>query len=117
MRGSSELNWDDRGSPFSSAHGLDPVASRLRMLVVIGNQHCRVAGRGNVPVAALGALERPIAKGLCVVITLRCPRGRMFNTYHYQITGRVEEKRGTSGGEYNLTNRIPTTKSFEFGVE
>lgn len=45
-------------------------------------------GRGNVTVAALSAIERAIGQGLPVVITSRCPRGRVLDTYAYEGGGR-----------------------------
>ncbi|MBI1764639.1 MAG: asparaginase [Acidobacteria bacterium] len=45
-------------------------------------------GRGNVTVAALGAIERAVEEGLPVVITSRCPRGRVLDTYAYEGGGR-----------------------------
>ncbi len=45
-------------------------------------------GRGNVPVATLAAIERGIGAGLPVVITSRCPRGRVLDTYAYEGAGR-----------------------------
>ena len=45
-------------------------------------------GRGNVTVAALAAIERAIQQGVPVVITSRCPRGRVLDTYAYEGGGR-----------------------------
>ena len=45
-------------------------------------------GRGNVPVATLSAIERAISAGLPVVITSRCARGRVLDTYAYEGAGR-----------------------------
>lgn len=45
-------------------------------------------GRGNVTVAALPAIERAVAAGLPVVITSRCPRGRVLDTYAYEGAGK-----------------------------
>lgn len=45
-------------------------------------------GRGNVPVAALAAIERAVRQGLPVVITSRCPRGRVLDTYGYEGGGK-----------------------------
>lgn len=45
-------------------------------------------GRGNVTVAALPAIERAISAGIPVVITSRCPRGRVLDTYGYEGAGR-----------------------------
>ncbi len=51
-------------------------------------------GRGNVTVAALPAIERAINAGLPVVITSRCPRGRVLDTYAYEGAGRQLRKMG-----------------------
>jgi L-asparaginase len=51
-------------------------------------------GRGNVPVAALPAIEGAIDAGLPVVITSRCPRGRVLDTYAYEGAGRQLRKMG-----------------------
>jgi L-asparaginase len=51
-------------------------------------------GRGNVPVAALPAIERAISAGIPVVITSRCPRGRVLDTYAYEGAGRQLRKMG-----------------------
>ena len=45
-------------------------------------------GRGNVTVDALPAIERAINAGLPVIITSRCPRGRILDTYAYQGAGK-----------------------------
>lgn len=51
-------------------------------------------GRGNVTVAALPAIERAAAEGLPVVITSRCWRGRVLDTYAYEGAGRGLKKIG-----------------------
>lgn len=51
-------------------------------------------GRGNVTVAALPAVERAVAAGLPVVITSRCPRGRVLDTYAYEGAGRQLKRMG-----------------------
>jgi len=51
-------------------------------------------GRGNVTVAALPAIERAINAGVPVVITSRCPRGRVLDTYAYEGAGRQLRKMG-----------------------
>ena len=45
-------------------------------------------GRGNVTVPARSAIERAIKQGIPVVITSRCPRGRVLDTYAYDGGGR-----------------------------
>jgi len=51
-------------------------------------------GRGNVPVASLPAIERATGMGLPVVITSRCPRGRVLDTYAYEGAGRQLKRMG-----------------------
>lgn len=51
-------------------------------------------GRGNVPVAALPAIQRALDAGLPVVITSRCPRGRVLDTYAYEGAGRQLRRMG-----------------------
>lgn len=45
-------------------------------------------GRGNVTVAALAAIERAQRQRVPVVLTSRCPRGRVLDTYGYEGGGR-----------------------------
>lgn len=58
------------------------VESGARGLVIEG------LGRGNVTVAALAAIEHAIQQGIPVVITSRCPRGRVLDTYGYEGGGK-----------------------------
>jgi len=51
-------------------------------------------GRGNVPVAALPAIRRAIDAGLPLVITSRCPRGRVLDTYAYEGAGKQLRRMG-----------------------
>jgi L-asparaginase len=51
-------------------------------------------GRGNVTPAALPAIERAIKAGVPVVITSRCSRGRVLDTYAYVGAGRQLRKMG-----------------------
>jgi L-asparaginase len=51
-------------------------------------------GRGNVTVAALPGIERAIGKGLPIVISSRCPRGRVLDTYAYEGAGKQLKKMG-----------------------
>lgn len=50
-------------------------------------------GRGNVPPAAFPAIERAAAK-IPVVITSRCPRGRVLDTYAYAGAGKPLKRAG-----------------------
>jgi L-asparaginase len=51
-------------------------------------------GRGNVTVAALPAIRRAIDARLPVVITSRCPRGRVLDTYAYEGAGKQLRRMG-----------------------
>jgi L-asparaginase len=51
-------------------------------------------GRGNVPVAALPAIQRALDVGLPVIISSRCPRGRVLDTYAYEGAGRQLRRMG-----------------------
>jgi L-asparaginase len=51
-------------------------------------------GRGNVTIAALPAIERAIGEGIPVVITSRCPRGRVLDTYAYEGAGKQLKRMG-----------------------
>jgi len=64
------------------------VREGARALVVEG------LGRGNVTVPAMAAIGRAIESGLPVVITSRCPRGRVLDTYAYEGGGRQLRKMG-----------------------
>jgi L-asparaginase len=51
-------------------------------------------GRGNVTVATLPAIERAIVAGIPVVISTRCPRGRVLDTYAYEGAGKQLKRMG-----------------------
>jgi L-asparaginase len=51
-------------------------------------------GRGNVTVASLPAIECAIGKGIPVVITSRCPSGRVLDTYAYEGAGKQLKRMG-----------------------
>lgn len=64
------------------------VREGARALVVEG------LGRGNVTVPAMAAIGRAIEAGLPVVITSRCPRGRVLDTYAYDGAGKQLKRIG-----------------------
>ncbi|HQR36097.1 MAG TPA: asparaginase [Blastocatellia bacterium] len=64
------------------------VSEGARAVVVEG------LGRGNVTVPAMAAIERAIQAGLPVVITSRCPRGRVLDTYAYDGAGKQLKRIG-----------------------
>jgi L-asparaginase len=51
-------------------------------------------GRGNVPPSYMPAIERAVQTGIPVVLTSRCPRGRVLDTYAYEGAGKTLTKRG-----------------------
>jgi L-asparaginase len=51
-------------------------------------------GRGNVPPAAVPAIQRAIEAGVAVVIASRCVQGRILDTYGYEGSGRDLRQRG-----------------------
>ncbi len=51
-------------------------------------------GRGNVPITALGEVDQAIQSGVPVVITSRCPRGRVLDTYAFEGAGKQLKRRG-----------------------
>jgi len=51
-------------------------------------------GRGNLPPAALPALDRFLAGGGTVVLSTRCAQGRVLDTYAYEGSGHDLRRRG-----------------------
>ena len=51
-------------------------------------------GRGNVPPAAVPALERFLAAGFPIVLATRCRQGRVLDTYAYEGSGHHLRQRG-----------------------
>jgi L-asparaginase len=51
-------------------------------------------GRGNVPPAAVGAIQRALDAGVAVVLASRCVQGRILDTYGYEGAGRDLRQRG-----------------------
>lgn len=64
------------------------VADGARGLVI------EALGRGNVPPACVPAIERAISQGVVVLVTSRCPKGRVLDTYAYAGGGRQLTQRG-----------------------
>lgn len=64
------------------------IKEGLRGLVLEG------LGRGNVPVTALDEVARAIQSKIPVIITSRCPRGRVLDTYAYEGAGRPLKRMG-----------------------
>jgi L-asparaginase len=46
-------------------------------------------GRGNIPPAYVPAVERAAQAGIIIVLTSRCPRGRVLDTYAYEGAGKT----------------------------
>jgi len=70
-------------------HAIDDGARALVM---------EALGRGNVTVAALPAIQRAITLGIPVIVTSRCPRGRVLDTYAYEGGGRQLRTMGAISG-------------------
>ncbi len=51
-------------------------------------------GRGNVPPAALPAIDRALEAGIPVVLSTRCAQGRVLDTYAYEGSGWDLRRRG-----------------------
>ena len=51
-------------------------------------------GRGNAPVTAIAEVEWAVRSGIPVVLTSRCPRGRVLDTYAYAGAGKQFRKLG-----------------------
>ena len=64
------------------------VADGARGIVIEG------LGRGNVTPATMPALRRALESGVTVVVTTRCPRGRVLDTYAYEGGGRQLRQMG-----------------------
>jgi L-asparaginase len=86
------------------------VSDGARGLVIEG------LGRGNVTVAALPAIERAVNAGLPVVITSRCPRGRVLDTYAYEGAGRQLRKMGAILGGMLPSHKARIKLMLELGA-
>jgi L-asparaginase len=86
------------------------VSDGARGLVIEG------LGRGNVTVAALPAIERAIKAGIPVVITSRCPRGRVLDTYAYEGAGRQLRKMGVILGGMLPSHKARIKLMLELGA-
>lgn len=72
------------------------IAKKARGIVVEG------FGRGNVPPAAFMGMKKAVAAGIPVVITTRCPGGRVLDVYAYDGGARSLKEAGVIlGGEIN----------------
>jgi L-asparaginase len=86
------------------------ISDGARGLVIEG------LGRGNVTVAALPAIERAIEAGVPVVITSRCPRGRVLDTYAYEGAGRQLRKMGVILGGMLPSHKARIKLMLELGA-
>jgi L-asparaginase len=57
-------------------------------------------GRGNVPVTAVPSIRKAVEDGLPVVLTSRCPQGRVLDTYAYAGGGRHLREMGVILGGF-----------------
>src|SRR5262249_17297875 len=74
-------------------------------------------GRGNVTVAALPAIGRAINKGIPVVITSRCPRGRVLDTYAYEGAGKQLTRMGAMLGGILTAHKARVKLMLMLGAE
>ncbi|MEW6127582.1 MAG: asparaginase [Acidobacteriota bacterium] len=51
-------------------------------------------GRGNVPPACVDGIQRAIEQNIPVVLTSRCPRGRVYDSYGYEGAGKQLRRMG-----------------------
>jgi L-asparaginase len=73
-------------------------------------------GRGNVSVAALPAIGRAIDAGLPVVITSRCARGRVLDTYAFEGAGKQLRKMGAILGGMLPSHKARIKLMLELGA-
>jgi L-asparaginase len=64
------------------------IEDGARALVIEG------LGRGNIPITALVEVERTIRTGIPVILTSRCPRGRILDSYAYEGAARQLKRMG-----------------------
>ena len=62
-------------------------------------------GRGNVPISAIGEVEHVLKSGIPVVITSRCPRGRILDTYAYEGSGKHLKRLGAILGGMHSSHK------------
>src|SRR5262245_9482784 len=86
------------------------VGDGARGLVIEG------LGRGNGTVAALPAIGRAVDAGLPVVITSRCPRGRVLDTCAYEGAGRQLRKMGAILGGMLPSHKARIKLMLELGA-
>jgi len=75
---------------IKSATGVDDLVLNFLVDQKVDGIVIEALGRGNVPPMMVPGIERAIKNGISVVITSRCPKGRVFDTYAY------------TGGGYHL---------------
>src|SRR5262249_60403921 len=78
-------------------------------------------GRGNLTPPMVPAVERAIGRGLPVVITSRCPRGRVLDTYAYEGAGKQLTQLGAIRGgmlpSHKARLKLMVTLGAGFGLE
>ena len=74
-------------------------------------------GCGNVPITALGEVERAIQSGIPVVITSRCPRGRVLDTYAYAGAAKQLKRRGAILGGFLPSHKARIKLMLLLGAE
>jgi L-asparaginase len=74
-------------------------------------------GRGNVPITALGEVEQAIRSEIPVVITSRCPRGRVLDTYAYEGACKQLKRRGAILGGWLPSHKARIKLMLLLGAE
>ncbi len=86
------------------------VEGGLRGLVIEG------LGRGNAPVTAIAEVEWAVRSGIPVVLTSRCPRGRVLDTYAYPGAGRQFKKLGAILGGLTPSHKARIKLMLQLGA-
>jgi L-asparaginase len=72
-------------------------------------------GRGNVPPNAMAAIQRAIEAGAKVVISSRCPHGRVLDSYAYRGAGKELTRMGVTLGGYQPSHKLRIRLMVELG--
>ena len=89
--GRKQLNTDTAIEPvylLKMATGADSVLLDAAIDAGAKGLVIEAMGRGNVPPATLPGIRRAIEQNIPVVLSSRCPRGRVFDSYGYEGGGK-----------------------------
>jgi L-asparaginase len=73
-------------------------------------------GRGNVPPACLEGIKRAIDNHIPVVLTSRCPRGRVFDSYGYEGAGKQLRQLGVIFADFLNGQKARVKLALALGV-